>query len=132
MADKMTIPGGLMGDVVRKAPAMDQVSLPPSFLTLGTEVRDEVLYRVKYKGYLEREQRQAAKLRDLEHWFVPAGFNYQGVPSLRLEARAKLQEIQPATLGQAGRISGITPADIALLMIWLRAKGEGAHVPRRT
>ena len=132
MADKMTIPGGLMGDVVRKAPSIDGVSLPPSFLGLGAEIRDEVLYRVKYKGYLEREQRQAAKLRDLEHWFVPPGFNYQAVPSLRLEARAKLQEIQPATLGQAGRISGITPADIALLMIWLRAKGEGAHVPRRT
>lgn len=132
MAEKMAIPGGLMGDVVRKAPSLDAVALPPTFMTLGKEVRSEVLYRVKYKGYLDREQRQAAKLRDLEHWHVPAEFNYQAIPSLRLEARAKLQEIQPATLGQAGRISGITPADISLMMIWLRAKGEGSAVPRRT
>lgn len=123
MAEKIAINGGLMGDVVRKSADLNSVQFPPSFKSLSPTIIEEVLYRVRYKGYLEREQRAAMKLKDVDHWAIPGDFDYATVPSLRKEAQIKLSEIKPANLGQAGRISGVTPADLSLLMIWLRAKG---------
>ncbi|HWH71022.1 MAG TPA: hypothetical protein VNT26_16655, partial [Candidatus Sulfotelmatobacter sp.] len=56
---------------------------------------------------------------------IPPGFDYGTVPSLRMEARQKFAKIRPATLGQASRISGVSPADISILMVWLKRSGEG-------
>ena len=98
--------------------------LPTEFLALPTPVRDEVLYRVRYKGYLDRELRQIEKLRHLENIRVPADLDYVAVHGLRAESRQKLSKVRPATLAQAQRISGVGPADISLLMVALRTRGE--------
>ncbi len=120
--EKLAINGGLAGDVIRKNWDTTPADLPPSFLAESKEVQAEAMYRVKYRGYLERETRNARKLHDLEAFKVPAGFSFQSAHGLRIEARQKLHAIQPQTLGQASRVSGVTPADISLLMVLFRSK----------
>jgi tRNA uridine 5-carboxymethylaminomethyl modification enzyme len=120
--EKLAIKGGIAGDVIRREWESTPTDLPPSFLTETLEVQAEVLYRVKYRGYLERELRAVRKLHDLESFKVPVGFDFMKAYGLRIEARQKLAQIQPATLGQASRISGVNPADISLLMVLFRAK----------
>ena len=97
--------------------------MPKEFLALGAEVREEVIYRVRYRGYRERELRQIEKLRHLENVRVPADLDYATVPGLRAESRQKLAKVRPATLAQAQRISGVGPADVSLLMVAIRARG---------
>jgi tRNA uridine 5-carboxymethylaminomethyl modification enzyme len=84
---------------------------------------------LKYEGYLKREQDQIDRQRHQEENTIPADLDYDAIPSMRLEARQKLRDYSPGTLGQASRISGITPADISVLSVWIR-KLEG--VCRRT
>ena len=120
--EKIVITGGLAGDVIRKQWETTPKDLPPNFLAETPEVQAEVIYRVKYRGYLEREIRSVRKLRDLESFKVPAQFNFLEAYGLSNEARQKLNKIQPQTLGQASRISGVNPADISLLMVLFRAK----------
>ncbi len=120
--EKLAINGGLAGDVIRRNWDSTPADLPPSFLAEAPEVQAEAMYRVKYRGYLERETRAARKLHDLEAFKVPAGFDFSNAHGLRIEARQKLAAIKPQTLGQASRVSGVTPADISLLMVLFRAK----------
>jgi len=120
--EKVTIPGGIAGDVIRKQWETTPKDLPPTFLAETPEVQAEAMYRVKYKGYLERELRSVRKLHDLEAFKVPAGFDFMKAYGIRLEGRQKLHAIQPQTLGQASRISGVNPSDISLLMVLFRAK----------
>ena len=68
-----------------------------------------------------------AKFKNLEQKQIPAEFDYSSVPSLRMEARQKLLKIRPATLGQASRISGVSPADISILMVWLKRRGAASE-----
>ncbi len=96
--------------------------VPPEFSALPSAERDEVLYRVTYAGYLEREERQIARLADVERIKIPADFDYQNVRGLRAESLAKLMAIRPVNLGQASRISGVNPADISVLMVLLEAR----------
>jgi len=102
--------------------------LPAEFLALSTPVRDEVIYRVRYRGYLERELRQVEKMSHLENVFVPADLDYGAVQGLRAESRQKLMKIRPTTLAQAQRISGVGPADISLLLVALRARDREMNV----
>lgn len=95
--------------------------LPAELRALEPETLEQVLYRTKYAGYLEREIRQIAKLKDVEKIKIPADFDYSKLNGLRLESIAKLSETKPATLAQAGRISGVNPSDISILMIALRS-----------
>ena len=74
---------------------------------------------MKYAGYIERQQRQVAELSREESRLLPDGIDYLSITGLRVEARQKLQEIRPLSIGQAGRISGVSPSDIAVLLIWL-------------
>ena len=85
------------------------------------EIRDEVHYRIAFKGYLEREMKQVEKMRHIDHIRIPDDFNYLNVKGLRLESADKLSNIMPRTLGQASRISGVNPADISILMVYLEA-----------
>ena len=80
--------------------------------------RAEVHYRVTYAGYLAREERQIARLVDIEKIKLPLDLDYATVRGLRAESRAKLAAARPVTLGQASRISGVSPADISVLMVW--------------
>ena len=89
---------------------------------LSAAVREQVEISVKYEGYIRRQQKQVAEFEKLERHAIPEGFDYNAIQGLRLEAREKLTEIQPRNLGQASRISGVSPADIAALMI---ALGQG-------
>lgn len=83
-------------------------------------IEDEVVENaVKYAGYLEREAKTAEKLRRMEEKKIPADFDYQAVPNLSAEAREKLIRFRPLTIGQAGRISGVSPADLNALLIWM-------------
>jgi tRNA uridine 5-carboxymethylaminomethyl modification enzyme len=120
--EKINIAGGIAGDVLRRNIDSTPADLPPSFNSETPEVRAEVLYRVKYKGYLSRELRSARKLHDLDNFKVPQGFDFLKAYGLSKEARQKLAAVNPINLGQASRISGVNPADISLLMVLFRAK----------
>lgn len=95
--------------------------LPAELNSLDEPTLDQVLYRTKYAGYLDRETRQIAKLKDVEKIKIPMDFDYSKLNGLRLESIAKLSETRPATLAQAGRISGVNPSDISILMIALKS-----------
>jgi tRNA uridine 5-carboxymethylaminomethyl modification enzyme len=75
---------------------------------------------IKYAGYIARQENEVARMKNLEDKQIPPGFDYADVPSLRIEARQKLTKIRPASVGQASRISGVSPADIAILLVWLK------------
>ena len=120
--EKINIAGGIAGDVLRRNIDTTPDDLPPSFNAETPEVRAEVLYRVKYKGYLSRELRSARKLHDLDNFKVPEGFDFLKAYGLSNEARQKLAAVQPINLGRASRISGVNPADISLLMVLFRAQ----------
>jgi len=98
--------------------------LPDDFLKESPQVRDEVLYRIFYQGYLEREMRQVERLQDIEKIRIPSGFDYMKTTGLRRESAVKLSSIRPLTLGQASRMSGVNPTDISLLMVAIEA-GRG-------
>jgi tRNA uridine 5-carboxymethylaminomethyl modification enzyme len=96
--------------------------------TLSEDVVQQVEVAVKYAGYIHRQQNEIARFKGLEDKEIPTGFNYALVPSLRLEARQKLDRIRPKTVGQASRISGVSPADISILVVWLRRAAADAPV----
>ena len=82
-------------------------------------MEEEVEISVKYAGYIERQMRQVAEFSRMEQRLLPPDIDYESILGLRLEARQKLSAIRPLNLGQAGRISGVSPADLAALMVWL-------------
>ena len=88
---------------------------------LPLSVTEEVEIQLKYAGYLARQEKQVAEFRKEEARLLPEDMDYNAISGLRLEARQKLSEIRPVSLGQAGRISGVSPADIAVLMIYLNS-----------
>jgi tRNA uridine 5-carboxymethylaminomethyl modification enzyme len=107
--------------------------LPNRNETLTAEEIQQVEITIKYAGYIDRQQAEVEKFKNLEDKQFPALFDYSLVPSLRTEARQKLTKIRPTTLGQASRISGVSPADISILMVWLKRGGttDGDSVPAR-
>lgn len=109
--------GGSYGDLIRRGQGTE--SLPSDCQQLESHIVEEILYRVRYKGYLEREHRMIQKMARTNHLKIPETFDYQTVKGLRAESAQKLAEIRPATLGQASRISGVNPTDISILMIAL-------------
>lgn len=102
----------------------EEKQLPKEFLNESTQVKNEVIYRIKYAGYLEREMRHMQKTSELEHVKIPNGFDYENVKNLSNESRQKLCKYRPINLGQASRISGITPVDISLISIAIQKKGK--------
>ncbi len=94
-------------------------AVDPNRPELSTEVTEAVEISVKYQGYIDRQLRQVAEQRKMEDRPLPADLDYLSMEGLRLEARQKLDQIRPLNLGQASRISGVSPADIAVLMVAL-------------
>jgi tRNA uridine 5-carboxymethylaminomethyl modification enzyme len=88
--------------------------------SLSEEAIQQVEILLKYSGYIARQENEVAKCKDLEDKRIPPDFDYLSVPSLRQEARQKLTTIRPETIGQAARISGVSPADISILLVWLK------------
>ena len=100
-----------------------EIAKLPSELEAETaEIREEVLYRVIYAGYLERELRQVEKLKHVEKIRIPLAMDYAAIPGMRRESALKLAQFRPQNLGQASRISGVNPADISILMIQIAAQ----------
>jgi tRNA uridine 5-carboxymethylaminomethyl modification enzyme len=108
-----------------KRPQFSWTNLPVEFQQFSSDVATQVETEIKYAGYLQREIEHIAKLQDMEDKAIPEWVNYEDVPGLKQEARMKLKKIQPKTFGQAGRISGINPSDIAVLRVWTK-KGMAA------
>ena len=112
---------GRIGEALRRNDG--ECKLPPAFGSLPSDARGEILYRVIYKGYLERDLRQIEKMRDWENIRIPEGIDYSHAGGLRLEARQKLEKFKPQTVGQASRISGVSPADIGVLLVYVKSFG---------
>jgi tRNA uridine 5-carboxymethylaminomethyl modification enzyme len=99
--------------------------LPARNDNLREEIIQQVEIGIKYAGYIDRQEVEVEKFKLLEDKQIPDSFNYDTVHSLRTEARQKLNKIRPATLGQASRISGVSPSDIGVLMVWLKRGSAG-------
>ena len=104
-----------------------------NLLELDKELRDknisfpaqeQIEIEAKYKGYISRQKQQIEKFKKMENFSLPAQFNYDSIPGLRKEAQQKLGVFRPVSLGQASRISGVSPADISILMVCLLSKGK--------
>jgi tRNA uridine 5-carboxymethylaminomethyl modification enzyme len=107
-------------DMVRRGiPLKEIVSELGGFTEISSEIIDTVEIDAKYQGYLERGLEQIEKAKRLEEKLLPEDIDYNDIKGLRIEARQKLDKIRPKNLGQAGRISGVSPADIAVLMVYL-------------
>ena len=91
---------------------------------LPEAVQEEVNINIKYDGYIRRQLNQVAQFKKLEEKRIPETIDYNKVPSLRTEARQKLAQIQPISIGQASRISGVSPADISVLLVYLESLGR--------
>ena len=103
----------------------DLAPFDPERPALSRAVREAVEIQMKYAGYIERQQRQVAELAREEGRLLPKEIDYLSITGLRVEARQKLDEIRPLSIGQAGRISGVSPSDIAVLLIWLSQHEKG-------
>jgi tRNA uridine 5-carboxymethylaminomethyl modification enzyme len=111
-----------------RRPEITYRDLPARDETLSEEIIEQVEIGIKYAGDIDRQQVDVDKFKLLEDKQIPDSFNYDTVHSLRTEARQKLNKIRPGTLGQASRISGVSPSDIGVLMVWLK---RGASRPER-
>ena len=100
----------------------DIAPFDPNRPALSKAVTDEVEIQIKYAGYLLRQEKQVEEFKKEEARLLPEDLDYESIGGLRLEARQKLQEIRPRSIGQAGRISGVSPADIAVLLIYLEQR----------
>ena len=100
----------------------DIAPFDPDRPVLPKAVTDEVEIQIKYAGYLARQEKQVEEFRREESRLLPPDIDYMAIQGLRLEARQKLSEIRPVSIGQAGRISGVSPADIAVLLIYMEQK----------
>ena len=89
---------------------------------LAADVREQVNIEIKYEGYIKRQLQQVEQFGKLENKKLPENFDYSEVNSLRREAVQKLNKVQPATIGQASRISGVSPADISVLLVHFTRK----------
>ncbi|MBQ7857717.1 MAG: tRNA uridine-5-carboxymethylaminomethyl(34) synthesis enzyme MnmG [Oscillospiraceae bacterium] len=116
-----------LADLIRRPGVSyeDLQPFDPERPELPVSVTDEVQIQLKYAGYLARQEKQVEQFRKEEARLLPPELNYEAIAGLRLEARQKLMEIRPMSIGQASRISGVSPADIAVLLIYLeQRKGE--------
>jgi tRNA uridine 5-carboxymethylaminomethyl modification enzyme len=110
-----------------KRPELHYATIPGCLKDLDADVIEQVEFSLKYAGYIEREQRHIEKAEQTSRQEIPDDFDYHGIAALRYESREKLSEIRPRDLAQASRVSGVTPADITILAIWLKkCAGEGS------
>ena len=120
-------PATLSAEDLLRRPAIDLAALgelSPKLTGYAPDAALEAEISIKYEGYLKKQQEQIARARAMEDWVIPDFIDYNAIESLRIEARQKLSAMRPRSLSQAGRIPGVNPADVAVLMVYLR-KGRG-------
>ncbi len=117
--DKVRHKGDSLKQMLRR-PDSTYAGLPGALMDLHPDVQRQVDILTKYEGYISREQRLAQKSQESEALLLPAGVDYHAFPALRYEAREKLNLVQPESLGQAARVSGVNPADIAVLSVLMQ------------
>jgi len=118
--------GSTQAELLRR-PEITYRSLPNANLNLPEDVQQQVEIQIKYAGYIARDVGQIQRFTRLEEKQLPTWIDYEKIPSLRFESRQKMLRYRPDSIGQASRISGVTPADIAILLIWLK-KAEGNQI----
>ena len=121
--------GAPLSELVRRPELGYEILAPldPDRPALSEDEREAVEIAIKYEGYIRRQTAQIEQFRKMEKRRIPPDLDYDRIDVLRLEARQKLGQIRPENFGQASRISGVSPADISALMIWLSAHGKEAH-----
>jgi len=113
--------GTTLGDLMKR-PELDYESLAEIDLErpeLSDEVKEQVYIQLKYEGYIMRQEQKVQKFKKLEKKYISDNINYENIKGLRIEAMQKLQNIKPVSIGQASRISGVSPADISVLLVYL-------------
>ena len=109
-----------------KRPEVSYASLEPVDTerpVLGLDVIEQVMIELKYEGYIYRQRQQVEQFKKLERKRIPTEIDYNNIKGLRIEAKQKLNEIKPISIGQASRISGVSPADVSVLLIYLEQWG---------
>ncbi len=109
-------------DLIKIDDDLKEQNIPPL-------IQEQIEIEIKYKGYIERQQKQIEKYKKMEEFLLPTWFNYDDISGLRTEARQKLDKIRPVSLGQASRVSGVSPADISILMVYLMSRGKRGAQP---
>jgi tRNA uridine 5-carboxymethylaminomethyl modification enzyme len=113
-------------DQIIRQPGIEVADMLPILAQLGGafETEREILERatisIRYKGYIDKQDREISRFKKLEMELIPGSFEYQGITGLRNEAREKFSRFRPSSLGQAGRIEGITPGDLAVLSVHIK------------
>ena len=123
IVQRLRVPGAVFEDLYELDPSLEE-------RVLSAPEKQQVLIQARYERYIERQQAQIDKMRRLEEWTLPRDFDYSRVAGLSREATEKLNRYHPRTLGQAGRIAGITPADLSILMVRLRVDEAAARAPK--
>jgi tRNA uridine 5-carboxymethylaminomethyl modification enzyme len=110
------------------------VALAPPPEPLAPDVTEQVAIEAKYAGYIDKQQMEVERFRRLEDWRIPPDLHYEALTGLRAEAREKLARVRPATVGQAGRLAGVNPADLSVLLVHLKKldPAAGATAPGRS
>ncbi len=113
--------GSTLAELIRRPELNYDILAPldPERPKLAKGVAEQVNINIKYEGYIKRQEKQVEQFKKLENRHIPGNFPYAEVPSLRLEARQKLEKYRPVSIGQASRISGVSPADISVLLVYM-------------
>ena len=117
-----------LAELLRR-PEVTYDTIPNRDVGLPESVMRQVEVAIKYEGYVARQSKEAIRLKSLENKGIPDSVDFTSIRNLRLEARQKLKAIRPSTLGQAARISGVSPADISALVVWLKHSHSHASAP---
>lgn len=116
--------GTTLAELIRR-PELSYEKLAPidkNRKNLPGDVAQQVDINIKYDGYIKRQMRQVEQFKKLENKKIPEDINYDEIKSLRIEAKQKLNQIRPASIGQASRISGVSPADVSVLLVYLGSR----------
>ncbi len=118
--------GASLAELIRRPQVSyaDTAPFDPARPALDRAVTAQAEIRLKYDGYIKRQLREVEEFTRMEERALPADIDYDDIPGLRIEAREKLKKLRPASFGQAGRISGVSPADVSVLMIYTEARGS--------
>jgi tRNA uridine 5-carboxymethylaminomethyl modification enzyme len=109
---------------ILRRPEISYASLPVADQSLSDDVTQEVEIQIKYEGYIARDLEQIDRFKKLEDKILPPWIDYEKISALRFESRQKLTRFRPDSIGQASRLPGVTPADIAILLVWLKRSGK--------